>query len=65
MVKHLDDDVGMLVSLLKTKGMYDNTLIAMSSDNGGPVYLMGTSGANNYPLRGGKMNNWEGGEPKH
>lgn len=73
-VKHLDDHVGSLVKLLTQKGMYDNTLIAMSSDSeffcmgaecspahmrvyridGGPVYLQGTSGANNWPLRGGK-----------
>lgn len=25
------------------------------------MYFNGTSGANNFPLRGGKMNNWEGG----
>ena len=30
--------------------------------SGGPVYNNGTAGANNYPLKGGKMNNWEGGE---
>jgi arylsulfatase I/J len=28
---------------------------------GGPIYNNGTAGANNYPLRGGKMSNWEGG----
>eukprot|EP00041_Stephanoeca_diplocostata_P019448 m.419703 g.419703 ORF g.419703 m.419703 type:complete len:551 (+) comp21308_c0_seq1:304-1956(+) len=61
MVKHLDDDVGKVVELLHDKGMYNDTLIVMSSDNGGPVYFNGTSGGNNYPLRGGKMNNWEGG----
>lgn len=61
MVKHMDEHVGELVALLQKKAMYDNTLIAMSSDNGGPVYFRGTSGANNWPLRGGKMNNWEGG----
>ena len=32
-----------------------------SSDNGGPIYANGSAGANNYPLKGGKMNNWEGG----
>jgi len=41
--------------------MWDNLLITFSSDNGGPVYNNGTAGANNYPLRGGKMSNWEGG----
>jgi arylsulfatase I/J len=32
-----------------------------SADNGGPIYNNGSAGANNYPLKGGKMNNWEGG----
>merc|ERR1719356_140905 len=36
--------------------MYSNTLIVMSSDNGG--YL---ATGNNYPLKGGKFSNWEGG----
>lgn len=34
MVKHLDDDVGKVVDLLHDKGMYNNTLFVMSSDNG-------------------------------
>uniref|UniRef100_A0A7S2XH33 Sulfatase N-terminal domain-containing protein n=1 Tax=Lotharella oceanica TaxID=641309 RepID=A0A7S2XH33_9EUKA len=61
MVNYLDEAIGRVVDLLKARGMYNNTLIAFSSDNGGPVYQNGTSGANNYPLRGGKASNWEGG----
>ena len=41
--------------------MYDDLLIVFSTDNGGPIYNNGSAGANNYPLKGGKMNNWEGG----
>jgi arylsulfatase I/J len=37
--------------------MYDNTFLIFSSDNGGPI----AGGANNYPMRGGKFSNWEGG----
>ena len=33
----------------------DSTLIVFSSDNGGPVYFGGGAGANNWPLRGGKV----------
>jgi hypothetical protein len=47
--------VGQLVDLLHTKAMYDNTLIVYSADNGG------INGGNNYPLRGQKATNWEGG----
>ena len=32
-----------------------------TSDNGGPVYFGGAAGANNYPLRGGKTSNYQGG----
>ena len=59
MVNYLDDVVGDLVSALKSRGMWDNLLFVTSSDNGGPEYPGG--GANNYPLRGGKMTDWQGG----
>lgn len=29
------------------------------SSNGGPIYFNGTGGANNYPLRGGKVKHSE------
>jgi hypothetical protein len=32
-----------------------------SADNGGPIYRWGDPGANNFPLKGGKASNWEGG----
>jgi arylsulfatase I/J len=59
MVNYLDDVVGELVDAMKKKGMWENTLFAASSDNGGAEYPGG--GANNYPLRGGKMTDWQGG----
>ena len=59
MVNYLDDIVGDVVAALKNRGMWDNLLFVTSSDNGGPVYTGG--GANNYPLRGGKMTDWQGG----
>ena len=59
MTKYLDDFVGELVSVLKEKGLWDNLLLVTSSDNGGPIYPGG--GANNYPLKGGKVSDWQGG----
>ena len=59
MVNYLDDVVGELVQALKTKGMWDNLLFVVSSDNGGPVNSH--AGANNYPLKGGKNTDWQGG----
>jgi len=61
MAYYLDTMIGQVVTSLKRKGLYENTLIVFSSDNGGAVYRNGTAGANNWPLRGGKVSNWEGG----
>jgi arylsulfatase I/J len=61
MVNWLDSAVGNVTDLLMAKGMWEDTLVVFTSDNGGPVYWGGTSGANNYPLRGGKASNWQGG----
>jgi arylsulfatase I/J len=55
-VKYIDSAFGRLVATLKARNMYANCLIGMSSDNGGPL-----GSANNYPLRGGKHSNWQGG----
>jgi arylsulfatase I/J len=57
----MDGKVGEVVDVLNQRGMYDNTLIFFASDNGGPIYNDGSAGANNYPLRGGKASNFEGG----
>ena len=61
MVNYLDDGIGRVVEALESKGMMNDTLITFSADNGGPVYGNGTSGGNNFPLKGGKASNWEGG----
>jgi len=61
MVNHLDDMIGAVVTSLKSRDLFNNSLIVFSSDNGGPIYQNGSAGANNWPLRGGKMSNWEGG----
>ena len=57
MVKYLDDVVGNLTTALKRHHMWDNLLLVTTSDNGGPLY----NGANNYPLKGGKKSDWQGG----
>ena len=40
MISYLDDQVGEIVSLLKEEGIYENTVIIFSSDNG-PTYTGG------------------------
>ena len=59
MVTYVDDNVGALVDALKQKGLWDNLLFIASSDNGGPVSK--SKGGNNYPLKGGKHSDWQGG----
>ena len=59
MVKYLDDVVGEIVTVLKKKKLWDNLLFITSSDNGGPV--SSSAAANNYPLKGGKHSDWQGG----
>ena len=68
MLSHLDALVPAVVAALKAKGMYENTLFLVTSDNGGPVTngppdptLQSGGGANNFPLRGGKIGIMEGG----
>lgn len=58
MVTALDDAVGVVVEVLKSEGILDNTLIIFSSDNGGPNPGQLTR---NGPLRAGKGSVYEGG----
>lgn len=55
MVSHLDAQIGRLIRWLKQEGLYDNTLIIFTSDNG-PAY-QGSPG----PFKGGKTDLHEGG----
>merc|ERR1719305_2021192 len=61
MVYFVDEMIGNVVQKLKADGLWENTLIVAHADNGGPIYSDGAAGANNYPLKGGKLSNWEGG----
>ena len=54
---HRPLQIGRVVAALQEKGMWNDTLLVCSSDNGGPWLAM----ANNWPLKGSKFSNWEGG----
>mmetsp|Transcript_45267 Transcript_45267/g.105023 ORF Transcript_45267/g.105023 Transcript_45267/m.105023 type:complete len:627 (-) Transcript_45267:68-1948(-) len=90
MVAVLDDQIANITSTMKELGMWNNTLMVLTSDNGGYVLspdghcnttlpaagesedvssdvghgttcFNGEAGANNWPLRGGKYSQFEGG----
>jgi len=61
MTYYIDEAIGNVTQKIKDEGIWNDTLIIAHADNGGPVYASGTAGANNWPLKGGKMSNWEGG----
>jgi uncharacterized sulfatase len=59
MIRALDRSVGRIMAKLEAEGLADNTLVVLSSDNGGAGYI-GLPGIN-APFRGGKINFFEGG----
>jgi arylsulfatase A-like enzyme len=58
MIKQLDDAIGRLLGELESQGILKNTLVIFLSDNGGSTYTFTTG---NYPMRGGKITDFEGG----
>ena len=61
MVEHVDDAVGKVVAQLKRLGLYENTIIILTSDNGGLIGNTKQKVTNNTPLRHGKGERYEGG----
>lgn len=61
MVEHVDNAVEKVVGTLKEKGLYDNTIIILTSDNGGLIGRGENKITNNAPLRSGKGDIYEGG----
>ena len=61
MVSALDESVRQIVTTLKRKGLYDNSIIIFTTDNGAAAGGLDASAGSNYPLRGAKNTLWEGG----
>ena len=61
MVSAMDDSVGYITQSLKDTGLYNNSVIIFTTDNGGPANGFDGNMANNWPLRGRKRTLWEGG----
>ncbi|XP_067945659.1 arylsulfatase B-like isoform X2 [Watersipora subatra] len=58
MVTGMDQAIGVIVADLMRRNMYNNTVIVLSTDNGGQSL---SGGASNYPLRGNKGTYYEAG----
>ncbi|MBK1875922.1 arylsulfatase [Pelagicoccus mobilis] len=59
MIENIDENLGKLVAFLKEQGVYDDTILVFTSDNG-PVTEQGIQ-IYNAQLRGGKCEVWDGG----
>ena len=58
MIKSLDLAIGQIYNHLESRGLLDDTIIIITSDNGGARY---TTATQNSPFKGGKINQFEGG----
>ncbi|CAN7944862.1 unnamed protein product, partial [Ixodes hexagonus] len=60
MVDAVDESIGAVFQALGDAGMLDNTIVVLSSDNGGLPFGFESNRGFNFPLRGGKGTLWEG-----
>lgn len=69
MLAALDEAIGKIADEFKARGVWDNTLVVFTTDNGGPVGAFNgkpkgigcATGSQNWPLRGGKGAYFQGG----
>jgi len=59
-IEEIDWSVGQVMDALRRNGLENNTWVIFTSDNG-PWLSYGDHAGSAYPLREGKLTNWEGG----
>lgn len=62
MLTAADESIANVTAALRTHGLWENTLVVFTTDNGGPTHVCAVQGSTNKPpRRGGKCTVWEGG----
>jgi arylsulfatase A-like enzyme len=61
MLTAADESIANVTRALQEKGMWENTLVVFTTDNGGPTDVCMVQGSSNGVRRGGKCTVWEGG----
>jgi arylsulfatase A-like enzyme len=62
MLTAADESIANVTRALQEHGLWDNTLVVLTTDNGGPTAVCAVQGSSNKPpRRGGKCTVWEGG----
>ena len=62
MLSAVDESIGNITRALQETGLWPNTLLVVTTDNGGPTAICAVQGSmNRPPRRGGKCTLWEGG----
>ena len=57
MMSVVDESVQRVTNALRSHGLWENTVVIWTTDNGSPIDVAGS----NHPFKGGKKTNWEGG----
>jgi arylsulfatase A-like enzyme len=62
MLTAADESIANVTRALQERNMWNNTLVILTTDNGGPSQVCGVQGSSNlYPRRGGKCTVYQGG----
>lgn len=61
MLSCADESIANVTRALKQKNLWKDTLVLITTDNGGPTSVCAIQGSSNDPLRGGKCTLWQGG----